>query len=182
MNCGKAFKLITPYLEGGVDESEALALEQHVSVCESCARTLCVAKLLSTPAAVAEPEPSSGNWQDELDYEAFQDNPATVIAHTIIYQAFKDGASEIRVEPTPTRVRVMERIGGELTESMTIPKYVEESLFKRIKQMANLKSRRPGLAQKGDIPIRAEGRDFTVEVSVIPCEQGERLLLKMILE
>lgn len=181
MNCGKAFKLITPYLEGEVNESEALALEQHVSVCESCARTLSVAKLLSTPPAIADPVPPSAYGQEEPDFESMQDNPAIMIAHTIIYQAFKDGASEIRVEPTPTRVRVMERIGGELTESMTIPKYVEEPLFKRIKQMANLKSRRPGMAQKGDIPIRAEGRDFTVEVSVIPCEQGERLLLKMIL-
>jgi type IV pilus assembly protein PilB len=78
-------------------------------------------------SALAEYQGSTGGGLDEDAAENMKladEAPIIRIAHTIIQQAVKDGASDIHVEPSHRNLRVRFRIDGVLHEIMTLPKHI----------------------------------------------------------
>lgn len=120
--------------------------------------------------------------EDDTDAVAKQAEEAPIIkiAHSIILQAIRDGASDIHVEPDRRGVRVRYRVDGVLHETMTVPKYIQAPLISRLKIMANMNIAERRVPQDGAIPIRSENKDYDLRVSCLPTIYGEKIVMRIL--
>ncbi|MEI6913672.1 MAG: ATPase, T2SS/T4P/T4SS family [Armatimonadota bacterium] len=120
--------------------------------------------------------------EDDTDAVAKQAEEAPIIkiAHSIIQQAIRDGASDIHVEPDRRGVRVRYRVDGVLHETMTVPKYIQAPLISRLKIMANMNIAERRIPQDGAIPIRNESKDYDLRVSCLPTIYGEKIVMRIL--
>ncbi|MDO8588168.1 MAG: ATPase, T2SS/T4P/T4SS family [Armatimonadota bacterium] len=109
-----------------------------------------------------------------------EEAPIIRIAHTVILQAIRDGASDIHVEPDRRGVRVRYRIDGVLHETMSVPKYIQAPLISRLKIMAEMNIAERRVPQDGRIPIRHEGKDYDMRVSCLPTIYGEKIVMRIL--
>jgi len=109
-----------------------------------------------------------------------EEAPIIRIAHTVIVQAIRDGASDIHVEPDRRGVRVRYRIDGVLHEVMPLPKYIDKPLISRFKIMADMNIAERRVPQDGRIPIRWDNKDFDLRVSCLPTIFGEKIVMRIL--
>jgi type IV pilus assembly protein PilB len=115
-----------------------------------------------------------------LDNVTSTDSPAVKLVNMIVYQAVKEGASDIHIEPMEKNIRVRFRNDGVMRETHTPPKRMLNSLVSRLKIMSNLdiaEKRRP---QDGKFQIRMEGRKVDFRVSILPLVHGEKVVLRIL--
>jgi type IV pilus assembly protein PilB len=106
--------------------------------------------------------------------------PIIRIAHTVIQQAVKDGASDIHVEPSLNNVRVRYRIDGVLHEVMKLPKHIHPPLVSRYKIMAEMNIAERRVPQDGRIAVSHGGKDFDLRVSCLPTLLGEKIVMRIL--
>jgi type IV pilus assembly protein PilB len=108
------------------------------------------------------------------------DSPAIKLANMVIYQAVKERASDIHIEPMEKRIRIRFRNDGIMRETFSPPKRMLNSLVSRIKIMSDLdiaEKRRP---QDGKFQIKIEGRQVDFRVSVLPLITGEKVVMRIL--
>ncbi|MHC4471295.1 MAG: GspE/PulE family protein [Planctomycetota bacterium] len=108
------------------------------------------------------------------------ESPAVKLVNMVIYQAVKERASDIHIEPMEKRIRVRFRNDGILRETFSPPRRMLNSIVSRIKIMADLdiaEKRRP---QDGKFQIRIENRQVDFRVSVLPLITGEKVVLRIL--
>ncbi|MFH1643608.1 MAG: type II secretion system ATPase GspE [bacterium] len=112
----------------------------------------------------------------EMAYEA----PIVKLVNHIIYQAAKENASDIHIEPFEKELRVRYRIDGQMYEKMIPPKRYQGAIISRIKIMANLNIAEKRLPQDGRIQIKVADRPIDLRVSILPCSFGERVAIRLL--
>lgn len=112
----------------------------------------------------------------EMAYEA----PIVKLVNHMIYQAAKENASDIHIEPFEKELRVRYRIDGIMYERMIPPKRYQGAIISRIKIMANLNIAEKRLPQDGRIQIKVADRPIDIRVSVLPCSFGERVVMRLL--
>jgi general secretion pathway protein E len=112
--------------------------------------------------------------------EAGDDTPVIRLVNALLFQAVRDGASDIHVEPHERRLAVRFRIDGLLHEVVAPPLRLHPTLVSRVKIMAALDIAERRLPQDGRIRLRVAGRDVDVRVSVVPTAFGERVVLRLL--
>ncbi|MCZ6601663.1 MAG: type IV-A pilus assembly ATPase PilB [Planctomycetota bacterium] len=108
------------------------------------------------------------------------DSPVVKLVNLIIYQAIKDGCSDIHVEPFEKAVRVRCRRDGVLRETISPPKKMQNSLVSRIKIMADLDIAEKRIPQDGKFQLRVEGRQIDFRVSILPTIHGEKVVMRLL--
>jgi type IV pilus assembly protein PilB len=108
------------------------------------------------------------------------DLPATKLVNHIIYQAIKQRASDIRVEPFDNLLRVRYRIDGQLIEKLRPAYALHGAVAGRIKIMAGLDVAQQRTPQEGDVQILVEKRPVTLRISVIPGKWGETIGIRIV--
>src|SRR5580704_18136833 len=107
--------------------------------------------------------------QDVVNLEAAAgDSPVIKLVNYIIYNAVKDGASDIHVEPGESVLRIRYRVDGCLTEKMRPPHQMHAAVASRIKIMAGLDISERRLPQDGGIHVMMEKRPIDLRVSTMP--------------
>jgi type IV pilus assembly protein PilB len=133
--------------------------------------------------ALTEYQGNAGAGQDD---EALQDAkiadeaPIIRIAHTIIQQAVRDGASDIHVEPDRRGLRIRFRIDGVLHEVMHLPKHIHPPLVSRYKIMSEMNIAERRIPQDGRIGISHQGKDYDLRVSCLPTLLGEKIVMRIL--
>ena len=112
--------------------------------------------------------------------EMADDAPIVRIAHTIVLQAIKEGASDIHVEPEKRGVRIRYRIDGVLNEIMAVPKHIQAPLISRFKILAEMNIAERRVPQDGRIPIRHEGKEYDLRVNCCPTNYGEKIVMRIL--
>lgn len=112
--------------------------------------------------------------------ETEDEAPIIRLVNAVIYQAARDGASDIHLEPFEAGVSVRYRIDGLLAEVTRVPRSAHPALVSRIKVMASLDIAEKRLPQDGGIRTRAAGRDLDLRVSTVPTAFGERVVLRLL--
>jgi len=112
--------------------------------------------------------------------EAGDDTPVIRLVNALLFQAVRDGASDIHAEPHERRLVVRFRIDGLLHEVVAPPLRLHPTLVSRVKIMAGLDIAERRLPQDGRIRLRVAGRDVDVRVSVVPTAFGERVVLRLL--
>lgn len=124
---------------------------------------------------------SAGEWTEPLDLlDGTDEAPMIRLVNSILYQAARQRASDIHIEPFEQEVLVRYRIDGVLYNNMTLPRRLQRGLVSRVKIMAGLNIAEKRLPQDGRITIRTAGREVDLRVSVIPTAFGERVVLRLL--
>ena len=116
--------------------------------------------------------------QDLLDFS--DEAPIIRLVNKLFYQAVKERASDIHVEPYETKLTVRFRIDGTLYERLNPPKAFHSAMVSRLKVMAGLDIAERRLPQDGRIKIKIAGKDVDIRLSVIPTAFGERLVMRIL--
>jgi len=119
--------------------------------------------------------------QDVVNLEAAAgDSPVIKLVNYIIYNAVKEGASDIHVEPGEATLRIRYRIDGCLTEKIRPPHQMHAAVASRIKIMAGLDISERRLPQDGGIHVMMEKRPVDLRVSTMPGKHGEKVVIRVI--
>jgi general secretion pathway protein E len=123
----------------------------------------------------------------QSDVEELQDlidmtDEAPVIrwVNNLFYEAVRDRASDIHIEPSDNEVVVRYRIDGNLYEVKTAHKAFLPSIVARVKIEASLNIAEKRLPQDGRITKKIKGKLVDVRVSTIPTAKGERIVLRLL--
>lgn len=130
-----------------------------------------------------EMDGSFGELSDAFESDALDlSNEAPIIkmVNVILSQAVSERASDIHVEPFEKSVVVRYRVDGVLQKVLTPPKSYLAGISTRIKIMSNLNIAENRLPQDGRIKLRLAGKDVDVRVSIIPCQFGERIVMRLL--
>jgi general secretion pathway protein E len=121
------------------------------------------------------------------DVEELQDlidmtDEAPVIrwVNNLFYNAVRDRASDIHIEPGDKEVIVRNRIDGDLYQAKTAHKGFLPSIIARVKIEAGLNIAEKRLPQDGRITKKIQGRLIDVRVSTIPTSRGERVVMRLL--
>ena len=117
--------------------------------------------------------------QDILD----SDDEAPIIrwVNGVFFQAVKERASDIHIEPEERECVVRYRIDGELYIAKRANKAFMSSIIARVKIMAGLNIAEKRLPQDGRISLKIAGKNIDVRVSTIPTSRGfERIVMRLL--
>ena len=106
--------------------------------------------------------------------------PIMRIAHAIIQEAVKAGASDIHMEPGTRHIRIRYRIDGVLHEIMTLPRFIHPPLSSRYKIMAEMNIAERRVPQDGRIGISYQNKDYDLRVSCLPTLVGEKIVMRIL--
>ena len=106
--------------------------------------------------------------------------PIVDIVNQIILYASKNRASDIHMDPREDCLVIRMRIDGELRDHTKIPKAYERNLITRVKLISSMNITETRLPQDGAIKGRIEGRDLDMRVSVLPTNEGEKVVIRIL--
>ncbi len=112
------------------------------------------------------------------------DQEASIVkfVNQIIWEATKQGATDIHMEPMEEKLRIRYRVDGVLHET-PVPLQLnrfQAAIISRIKVMANLDIAEKRLPMDGRIGLRIQGQDIDIRVSTMPTVYGESVSLRLL--
>jgi type IV pilus assembly protein PilB len=114
---------------------------------------------------------------EDLDINALMDgegdSPVVKLVNLVIYQAIKEKASDIHIEPFEKRIRIRFRNDGVCRETFAPPR-------SRIKIMSSMDIAEKRKPQDGKFQMRVEGRQVDFRVSVLPVVHGEKVVIRIL--
>jgi len=119
---------------------------------------------------------------EEVDIlESDDDAPVIRWVNSLFFQAVKERASDIHIEPEEREVIVRYRIDGELYVSRRASRQFISAVVARVKIMAGLNIAEKRLPQDGRISLRIAGRSLDIRVSTIPTSRdAERIVMRLL--
>jgi general secretion pathway protein E len=120
--------------------------------------------------------------EDEIDIlESDDDAPVIRWVNSLFFQAVKERASDIHIEPEEREVNVRYRIDGELYVARRVSRQFMSAVVARVKIMSGLNIAEKRLPQDGRISLRIAGRSLDIRVSTIPTSRdAERIVMRLL--
>ncbi|MHC4456493.1 MAG: GspE/PulE family protein, partial [Planctomycetota bacterium] len=119
--------------------------------------------------------------QDISDLEQIAgQSPVVKLVNYLLYNAVRENASDIHIEPDDRKLRVRYRVDGRLYEKMSPPHQMHSAVVSRLKIMAELDIAQRRLPQDGGIHVLVEARPIDLRVSVMPGNFGEKVVVRII--
>ena len=112
--------------------------------------------------------------------DATDEAPIIRYVNQLLFQAVKERASDIHIEPQEKELLVRFRIDGILYVKGHPQKRFQNAIISRVKVMANLDIAEKRLPQDGRIRIKLAGRDIDIRVSIVPTQFGEKVVLRLL--
>ena len=107
-------------------------------------------------------------------------SPVVKLVNYLLFNAVRENASDIHIEPDDKRLRVRYRVDGRLYEKMCPPFQMHSAIVSRIKIMADMDIAQRRLPQDGGIHVLMEGRAIDLRVSVMPGNFGEKVVIRIL--
>jgi general secretion pathway protein E len=130
------------------------------------------------PAAV-----SDGKTLESLTFASVSDaaSPAVKLVNSTLYDALKQGVSDIHLESTPNGMVSKYRIDGVLDLVTTMPGVaLAEQVISRIKVLSELDIAERRIPQDGSFRVEAMGREIDLRVSIMPSIHGEDAVIRIL--
>ena len=100
--------------------------------------------------------------------------------NSVMFNAVKERASDIHVEPREKELIVRYRIDGNLVEAKHANRNYINSILSRLKIMAGLNIAEKRLPQDGRIRRKIAGKDIDMRVATAPGVNGERITIRLL--
>ncbi len=107
-------------------------------------------------------------------------SPIIRLVNYVIFNAVKEGASDIHIEPSERCMRVRYRIDGRLHKALEVPQHLLGAVTSRIKIMASMDISERRLPQDGRIHVMLEGRKIDLRISTFPATHGEKTVIRVL--
>ena len=119
---------------------------------------------------------------EETDFTKLADDaPVVKFVNKVMFDAIKQGASDIHFEPYEREYRVRVRSDGVLQEIVRPPKGLAPRLSARLKVMARLDISERRAPQDGRIQLKlSKNRSIDFRVSTLPTLFGEKIVLRIL--
>lgn len=118
---------------------------------------------------------------EELDLEKMAgESPVIRYVNYLIFNAVKEGASDIHIEPQEKKLKIRYRVDGVLFEMMNPPHHMHAAIISRLKIMANLDISERRLPQDGRVRAMVHGRKLDLRLSTLPTAQGEKAVMRIL--
>lgn len=119
---------------------------------------------------------------EETDFTKLADDaPVVKFVNKVLFDAIKQGASDIHFEPYEREYRVRVRADGVLQEVVRPPKGLAPRLSARLKVMARLDISERRAPQDGRIQLKlSKNRSIDFRVSTLPTLFGEKIVLRIL--
>lgn len=108
------------------------------------------------------------------------DAPIIRLCSLILNNAFRNGASDIHIEPMEKDLRVRHRIDGVLQKVDSPPKKLQSALLQRLKIMAGMSISERRIPQDGRIKAKYQEKSLDLRVSCIPTNHGESIVMRVL--
>ena len=132
-------------------------------------------------AKTGDDEEEFGDAEELVDILDLTDEaPIIRWVNSLLFQAVKERASDIHIEPGEKQVSVRYRIDGVLRESKQAHRQYMSSIIARVKIMAGLNIAEKRLPQDGRIRRRIAGKDIDMRVATVPTAAGERITIRLL--
>jgi len=127
-------------------------------------------------------ESQGAEVQEELQdlIDTADEAPVIRWVNSLFYNAIRDRASDIHIEPAEREVVVRYRIDGDLYPVKTAHRGFLPSIVSRVKIEAGLNIAEKRLPQDGRITKKVAGKLVDVRVSTIPTAKGERIVMRLL--
>jgi len=129
-------------------------------------------------------EEDEGASEELVDIlEITDEAPIIRWVNSLLFNAVKERASDIHIEPGEKEVMVRYRIDGVLYESRQAPRQFMPSIISRVKIMAGLNIAEKRLPQDGRIRRKIAGKDIDMRVATIPtvkASMAERITIRLL--
>jgi general secretion pathway protein E len=139
---------------------------------------------LKVGVALEEKKGEGGETEDTEELVDLLDvnDEAPIIkwVNALIFQAVKERASDIHIEPGEKDVVVRYRIDGVLRETKREARQFQASILSRVKIMAGLNIAEKRLPQDGRIRRKIAGKDIDMRVATAPTANGERVTIRLL--
>lgn len=112
--------------------------------------------------------------------EAAGQSPVIRLVNFIIYNAVKEGASDIHIEPAERVLRIRYRIDGRLYKSLEVPVHLVNAVTSRIKIMGGMDISERRLPQDGRIHVMLDKRKIDLRCSTFPNARGEKTVIRVL--
>lgn len=120
-------------------------------------------------------------FEEKSDLLASDDDaPIIRLLNSIFFEALKERASDIHIEPYEKEARVRFRLDGTLRTILTPPVQAAPKIISRIKVLAKLNIAEKRVPQDGRITVTLGGRAIDLRVSTLPSTYGERVVLRLL--
>ena len=116
----------------------------------------------------------------DLDKQEAGSSPVIRFVNYLIFNAVKEGASDIHIEPQEKKLQVRYRIDGVLFDAMNPPAHMKNAIVSRLKIMANLDIAERRIPQDGRIRAMVHGRKLDLRMSTLPMVSGEKVVLRIL--
>lgn len=100
----------------------------------------------------------------------------------ILNYGYDNRASDIHIEPYVKETVLRYRIDGILYDVLTLPKILHDFLVARIKILTKLRTDIHDAPQDGHFSFKVPSEKVDVRVSVVPIEEGEKVVLRLLSE
>lgn len=108
------------------------------------------------------------------------ESPVIRFVNYLLFDALKQGASDIHIEPKEKALKIRYRIDGVLFEAMSPPHAMQAAIISRLKIMSNLDIAERRLPQDGRIRAMIHGRKVDLRVSTLPTTYGEKCVMRIL--
>ena len=118
---------------------------------------------------------------DLADAEAMANSaPVIKLLQYILFQAIRDRASDIHLEPFEEDFKIRYRVDGVLYDLEAPPPHLAPALISRVKVMSGLDIAETRMPQDGRIEIGIGGRAVDLRVSTLPTMFGESCVIRVL--
>ncbi len=112
---------------------------------------------------------------------AGETSPAVRLLDAVLYDALKDGASDVHIETRHGGAEVRVRLDGVMLPLRRVDgAATAEQMVSRLKVMAELDIGERRLPQDGRFKLRAHGRDIDFRLSIMPSVHGEDAVIRVL--
>ena len=131
---------------------------------------------------MTEDEPLDLLMEEKEITEGDQEASVIKFVNQVIWEAYKDRATDIHFEPAEDELRIRYRIDGILHQTPMPPqlKRYQSALISRIKVMSGMNIAEKRLPQDGRINVRIKGEEIDIRVSTVPTVYGESVSLRLL--
>ena len=140
------------------------------------------AETLDEMGEASEDEPLELLVGDKEITEGEQEASVIKFVNQVIWEAYKDRATDIHLEPQEDELRIRYRIDGILHQTPMPPqlKRFQAAIISRIKVMSGMNISEKRLPQDGRINVRIKGEEIDIRVSTVPTVYGESVSLRLL--
>ena len=116
----------------------------------------------------------------DSDKTTKEQNIIVSLLNHIIGDAVKDGASDVHIEPQPTKLVIRNRIDGILYRKSDLPRHIIPMLSSRLKAICELDVAQKMHPQDGKISTKLGTREIDLRVAIYPSEYGENITIRIL--